>query len=118
MVASNRFSIGALLYCLVSLAIFLSVAFTGAAWIIYLVTIAPLYLGTLLYCWSLYLEYPTRSIGIDRTAGWAVIGSQIFTLLCSPADCRGWHQGNACRALLQTQIFRRSPLPTICLYLL
>jgi hypothetical protein len=104
MIGSGKFAIGLTLYSLISLAIFLSAAFTGAAWIVYGLVLMPFYLCCVVYAISLYLKYPHGKIGFANSFWYTIVGSQLFVILTSPADCRGWHQGNTCYSFIQTYI--------------
>lgn len=104
MIDSGKFAIGLTLYSLISLALFLSAAFTGAAWIVYGLVLMPFYLCCLLYTINLYLKYPHSKIGFANSFWYAILGAQLFALLTSPADCRGWHQGNTCYSFIQRNI--------------
>lgn len=109
---SKKFALYSFGYYLASLLLFLTAANTSAAFIAYGFFLTPFYLVFFLYCLIISLGDRPQKIGLKKSAVYALFGSQVFTILTSPADCRGWHQGNSCYSFLQMHIQNTVALPT------
>jgi hypothetical protein len=91
-----------LVYIFASLAIFLTAsAFAEYSALAYLFFLLPFYLACIVYCFSIVLEYPRKTITLPRSLFYSSLVCQILTVLTSPADCYFWHQGRACYSFLQ-----------------
>jgi hypothetical protein len=104
MIATQKFIIFYLSYIIVSLVISASIAFTGAAWIVYFFSLLPLYLICTLYCLNLYLNHRHQKVRLKLAAWYLIPISQLLFMLTSPADCYLWHQGRACYSFIQTHL--------------
>ena len=104
MINTRKFTIFFILYCLLSLVIFLGVAFTGLAGLAYMFTIIPFYLCCVLYCANFTAKYQHQVVIISHPSLYLVLTNQILMLVTSPADCYGWHQGRNCHSFLQVHL--------------
>ncbi len=106
MIAIPKFIVFYLSYIIVSLVVAASIAFTGAAWIIYFFSLLPLYLICTLYCLVLYVNHRRKKVNFKLTYWSSIPISQFLFILTSPAECYGWHQGRACYSFIQAQFDR------------
>jgi hypothetical protein len=103
-----KFTIFFSLYTILSIVVALAVSFTSAAWIVYAVTLLPLYLVCNLYYLSICLENRHAKIKLKASSGSAIIVCQILFMLASPADCYMWNQGRSCYSFIQAHLDRTS----------
>jgi hypothetical protein len=98
------FTLYFILYAIISLLVYLGTAFTGLAFLIYLLTLAPFYClcCIVLICFNLHRSRSSRKLIRYRVLLLVpIIIFQCLVILTSPASCYGWSQGSACYSFIQ-----------------
>jgi hypothetical protein len=105
MISTPKFVLLLILYIITSLAIFLGVNNTEAAFLCYVFTLLPLYFWCIVECTK--FERCRNLIESKRSLSGSIISiliSQILIVISAPSDCLMWHQGRACYSFLQAHL--------------
>jgi hypothetical protein len=105
MISTPNFVLFLILYIITSLAIFLGVNNTGAAFLCYMFTLLPLYFWCIVECTK--FEGCRNLIESKRPLSGSIISiliSQILIVISAPSDCFMWSQGRACYSFLQAHL--------------
>jgi hypothetical protein len=105
MISTPKFVLLLILYIIISLAIFLGVNNTEAAFLYYMFTLLPLYFWCIIECNK--FERCQNLIELKRSLSGSIIGiliSQVLIVISAPSDCFMWHQGRACYSFLQAYL--------------
>jgi hypothetical protein len=101
MIGTRKFTIFFILYVLFSIALLFTISFTTPAWLGYILILLPLYFLGILYLIDRSRKHPHEVIRFHRFSLYSSLILQGMIVLACPIDCYGWHQGRACRSLLQ-----------------
>jgi hypothetical protein len=101
MIGTRKFTIFFILYVLFSIALLFTISFTTLAWLGYIFILLPLYFLGILYRIDRSRKHPHEVIRFHRFSLYLSLIFQGMIVLTCPVDCAGWHQGRACRSLLQ-----------------
>lgn len=105
MISTPKFILLLILYIIISLAIFLGINNTGAAFLYYAFTLFPLYFWCIVECTK--FERCQNFIEPKRSLSGSIISiliSQVLIAISAPSDCFMWHQGRACYSFLQAHL--------------
>lgn len=105
MISTPKFVLLLILYIIASLAIFLGVNNTEAAFLYYMFTLLPLYFWCIVECTKFErcqnLIEPKRSLSVSVIS---ILISQVLITISAPSDCFMWHQGRACYSFFQAHL--------------
>jgi hypothetical protein len=105
MISTLKFVLLLILYIIISLAIFLGLNNTEAAFLCYVFTLLPSYFWCIGECTK--FERCRNLIESKRSLSGSIISiliSQILIVISAPSDCHMWHQGRACYSFLQAHL--------------
>jgi hypothetical protein len=105
MISVSKFVLSLIFYILASLAIFLGLNNTEAAFLCYIFTLPPLYLWCIVECTKFEkcrnkIELKRLLLGLITS----ILIFQILIIISAPSDCFMWHQGRACYSFLQAHL--------------
>ena len=106
-----KFSLTFVIYCLASIILYGTAAFTINAWIVYAFTVTAVYFLGLIYLIILMIQR-VQFIRYRKSIAYLMLTFKLLTILSSPASCQGSKQGEACYSFIQSTLTDVSTQPT------